>query len=58
MHLRHDEQKYVQFAQQCKLYTAVKFSLVGDAIAAESGKPAQTLYNEVPKVWANHDTYN
>jgi len=27
------------------------------AIAAEVGKPTQTLFNEVPKVWADRDTY-
>ena len=34
-----------------------KSCLVNAAIAAEVGKPTQTLYNEVPKVWADRDTY-
>lgn len=46
VHLRHDEQKYLNFAQQ-----------LSAAIAAETGKPTQTLYNEVPKAWADRDTY-
>jgi len=45
-HLRHDEQKYLTFAQQ-----------LSAAIASESGKNVQALKNEVPKVWADRDTY-